>query len=34
MKFLEQSRRDKTHEVQVTPHKAKPQYGATLNLNP
>ena len=26
--FLEQSRRDKTHEVLITPHKAKPQCGA------
>ena len=26
--FLEQSRRDKTREAQLTPHKAKPQCGA------
>jgi len=26
--FLEQSRRNKTHEVQLTPYKAKPQCGA------
>jgi len=26
--FLEQPRRDKTHEVLITPHKAKPQCGA------
>ena len=26
--FLKQSRRDNTHEVQLTPHKAKPQCGA------
>jgi len=25
--FLEQSRRDNTHEVLITPHKAKPQCG-------
>ena len=29
--FLEQSRRDKTHEVQLTPYKAKPQCGAFVH---
>ena len=29
--FLKQSRRDKTHGVQLTPHKAKPQCGVGDN---